>query len=289
MLFIMKTFLNVLYRRILYKIPLKFLLVLLAILAVFVASVKAENLPASWRWWNNIQTDGSYWYSTQRINITSTRNFTVNNYDFTCFHKSTQDASCVYSQDWWTNRVLTSLTSLSCVDTSTFTIKWNCWDTYFFYFKVWQWIIPNNTMSSLECQTEYNLIPISSVDQNYCTTNNLCPTCQVCPVWSWSISTLYINDILHVWSPFIYMNIPEEIWRDYAYTQGGTNMFIDVEGYNVDYEAVQDIIDQQNYKPTQEDFQNIIALLGPYWEIIIFFVFLFIVWAWIKKPFKSKL
>ena len=66
-------------------------------------------------------------------------------------------------------------------------------------------------------------------------------------------------------------------------------MNIDIVGYNVDYEKMQSIIDQQNYKPTQEDFSNIISILGPYSQIILFFVFLFIVWAWIKKPFKSKL
>lgn len=38
----MKTFLNVLYRRILYKIPLKFLLVLLWIWALIIASANAE-------------------------------------------------------------------------------------------------------------------------------------------------------------------------------------------------------------------------------------------------------
>ena len=284
----MRQLLNVIYRKILYSIPLKFLLVLLAILAVFVASVKAENLPASWRWWNNIQTDGSYWYSTQRINITSTRNFTVNNYDFTCFHKSTQDASCVYSQDWWTNRVLTSLTSLSCVDTSTFTIKWNCWDTYFFYFKVWQWIIPNNTMSSLECQTEYNLIPISSVDQNYCITNNLCPSseCPVCPVGSWWVSSLYINDILHVGAPFIYMDIPQEIGWDYEYTQWGTNMIIDVEWYNVDYDKIEGIVNTQSYTPDEYDLNSIITNVMPLFVPgLVIILFIYFVFRFIKKIF----
>ena len=38
----MKTFLNVLYRRILYKIPLKFLLLLLWICAILFASVNAD-------------------------------------------------------------------------------------------------------------------------------------------------------------------------------------------------------------------------------------------------------
>lgn len=184
----MKTFLNVLYRRILYKIPLKLLLVLLAVFAVL----------------------------------------------FACFS----------SADY----------------------------------------------TSLECQTVYNLIPIESVDQNYCESNNLCPSqeCPVVPVYTWDISNLYINNVLHLWAPNIIMNIPDEIDWDYAYTAWWQNMNIDVVGYNVDYEKIDSIVAFQNYKPSSEDFQKIIWLLAPYTKIIVFFVFLFIIWAWIKKPFKSK-
>ena len=143
--------------------------------------------------------------------------------------------------------------------------------------------------TSQQCQTAYSLIPISSVDSSYCTSNNLCPswwTPSDCPnVW---VSNLFINDIFHPGAFNIIMNIPEEISRDYAYTNSWYNFNLDIEGYNVDYEKMQSVIDNQSYIPTEEDFQNIIAILTPYTKIIVFFVFLFIVWAWIKKPFKSK-
>ena len=143
-----------------------------------------------------------------------------------------------------------------------------------------------SVMSSLECQTEYNLIPISSVDETYCTTNNLCPSCSTCPIVGSWVSSLYINDILHVWSPLIYLNIPQEIGWDYEYTQGWTNMIIDVEGYNVDYDKIQWIIDVQNYKPSSDDFSNIVSWFGNFWGLLVATLFVILVFYFIKKMFK---
>jgi len=141
-------------------------------------------------------------------------------------------------------------------------------------------------MSSLECQSEYSLIPVSSVDQNYCETNNLCPSCSVCPDWDWSLTDLYINNILHVWAPTILMNIPEEIDWDYAYTSWWNIMNIDVVGYNVDYEKMQETIDIQNYKPSNEDLSNVITNVIPLfvpWLCII--LLLYFIFKFIKKIF----
>ena len=86
MLSIMKTFLNVLYRRILYKIPLKFLLVLLAVLAVFVASTKADNVAS-------LLTTYDLWTKT----ITTSRKSI---YDYWA---NSSDNTICFNFDWFTS------------------------------------------------------------------------------------------------------------------------------------------------------------------------------------------
>lgn len=268
-------------------------MVLLVIVAIFIASFSSatEYLPTdTWRETWNYVYNWLFDYIKDTIYFTSTTEVIISDdIDFVCFKRDQTVSNypqynleySVNNSSWYS----VYWNEIGCTDLKT--IYFRNWTVNFFYFIDWDWYLKKQ-YTSLQCQTEYNLIPISSVDQNYCTTNNLCPTCSVCPVGSGWVSTLYINNILHVWSPNIYMTIPEEIWRDYEYTQWGTNMLIDVEWYNVDYEKMQSVIDQQNYKPTQEDFQNLILILWPYSQIILFFVFLFLIWAWIKKPFKSK-
>ena len=293
----MKTFLNVLYRRILYRIPLKFLLVLLAVCAVFIACFSSadQTIPSSnflankydlWvQWYESVYRNYAK-YDVSSMS-SSTKVILRDWYSMVCFRR-TNWTSCQYSFDnsTWYNVAENSLTCRN----------WQ-WDFYMkscsssnlfpYFFEVWDWLLPNYT--SMQCQTEYNLIPISSVDSNYCTTNNLCPTCQicpVCPVGSWWVSSVYINDILHVGSPFIYMNIPEEIDWGYAYTQWWTNMNIDVVWYNQDNEKIEWIITIQNYKPDRYDFtnlvSNVIPLFVPWLCIILLLYFIF---RFIKKVF----
>ncbi len=283
----MKTFLNVLYRRILYKIPLKLLLVLLAVFAVLFACFSSADytLPLAW-FQGNDYINWSYEYKWQSVDKYNQKLTLSSDYDFYCFIRLERNNWWQYSFDnstWynWPNY------NVFCDNRSVY-IKNGLF--LFYYYKFWQGMIPSQ-YTSLECQTVYNLIPIESVDQSYCESNNLCSSCPVCPsvpIWTWGYSQLYINNILHIWASNIIMNIPEEIDWDYAYTAWGQNMNIDVVGYNVDYEKIDEVVQLQNYKPTSEDFQKIIWLLAPYTKIIVFFVFLFIVWAWIKKPFKSK-
>ena len=289
----MKTFLNVLYRRILYRIPLKFLLILLAVCAVFIASFSsAVNLPSSnfpWNSWDwdfyRIQSDTvSVSTTSQQFNITTNSD----DYLFSCFRReSSVDIKISLDNS---NRTTLWFSSQICTTAKTFYIKSSGSSSavYSLYFtksdSIFDWL----KMTSLECQTEYNLIPISSVDENYCTTNNLCPSseCPVCPVWTWWVSSVYINDILHVGSPFIYMNIPEEIDWDYAYTQWWTNMNIDIVWYNQDPDKINGIITIQNYKPNSQDFtslvSNAIPLFVPWLCIILLLYFIF---RFIKKIF----
>ena len=288
----MKTFLNVLYRRILYKIPLKLLLVLIAVFGVlFACFSNAVDLPNDSWLWNQREFDNQeYLYRVENITPSNTEYVVDSEITFVCWRTSAW--TCAWSRDNSTfyNFPWISLACFSNTNNIYYFRNFGGCTLSLFYFKQDEWLIPP-IFDSLECQTEYNLIPISSVDQNYCTTNNLCPSCPVCPdtpVWTWGYSQLYINNILHLWAPNIIMNIPDEIDWDYAYTQWWQNMNIDVVWYNVDYEKIDSIVQFQNYKPSSEDFQKIIWLLAPYTKIIVFFVFLFIVWAWIKKPFKSK-
>lgn len=271
MLSIMKTFLNVLYRRILYKIPLKLLLVLLAIFWLLFACTKAsfDNpvlLTTFWQWWHDYSND---------------------DYDLLCLKNvNCSDRQIGFNFAWLTSAYFNSNWNdqwLAC------TPYWTIYMSVYSNCSVEIYWIKYNDYTSQQCQSEYNLIPINEVDSSYCQSNNLCPswwTPSDCPnVW---VSNLFINDIFHPGAFNIIMNIPEEISRDYAYTNSWYNFNLDIEGYNVDYEKMQSVIDNQSYIPTEEDFQNIISILTPYTKIIVFFVFLFIVWAWIKKPFKSK-
>lgn len=105
--------------------------------------------------------------------------------------------------------------------------------------------------------------------------------------WTWdNWSALYINWIQHMWRSIIDVYIADEIEWDYSFDDTEFNLY--VSWYNVDTEYIDNIIRTQNYKPTSEDFTELVLMLAPYSKIIIFCVFLFIVWAWIKKPFKSK-
>lgn len=131
-------------------------------------------------------------------------------------------------------------------------------------------------MSELECMTEYSLIPVDSD-----TTANVLD-------YSWDIqwSSIFINDIQHNSSENINITIPEEINRDYTWDE--ENLYIYVNWYNVDTEYIDSIIRTQNYKPSSEDFTNVVWLLAPYSKYLVFLLFVFIIWAWIRKSFKSK-
>lgn len=142
--------------------------------------------------------------------------------------------------------------------------------------------------TSLECQQEYSLIPVSSVDQNYCVSNNLCPVSEggECSSWDVQRSALYINNVQHLGGAIIRVDIPEEISRDYEQWTGEFDL--DVFWYNVNYEAIQDKIDLQNYKPSQEDFNNVIWVLAKYMPLIIILIWFVVIVAIIKNSFKSK-
>lgn len=106
--------------------------------------------------------------------------------------------------------------------------------------------------------------------------------------WSGDIqwSSLFINNNQLLWNKNIFINIPFEY--EYSYTNEGEDFELDVVWLNQDEEYIEWVLSVQNYKPTSEDFTELISTLAPYSKILIFCVFLFIIWAWLKKPFKSK-
>lgn len=135
-------------------------------------------------------------------------------------------------------------------------------------------------LSSLECQTEYNLIPIEDVDTNYCVENQLCPACEL----SGWLSELFINEIQHNSAPLINITIPEEFDWDYSWSD--EEFYLEVKWYNVDTEYVDWLIRSQNFKPNSDDFSSILTWLVPLfvpWLAII--LFLYFVFRFVKKVF----
>lgn len=212
-----------------------------------------------------------------------------------------------YCINWWTIPYVNSTTNVS--NSNLYCYSWYhiiyvfrnyTWATqsqtisYFWFNTLWfSWFYscPScptcpSQYTSQECQTEYSLIPVSSVDQSYCESNNLCPSwwSSDCPnVW---VSNLFINDIFHPWAFNVIINIPQEIDWDYAYTWSWSNFNLDIVWYNVDYTKVQDQIDIQNYKPTTDELSQIVSeivpLFVPWLAIILLLYFIF---RFIKKIF----
>lgn len=104
-----------------------------------------------------------------------------------------------------------------------------------------------------------------------------------CESWS-NWSALYINDIQHLWKPNIFITIPEEI--NWTYTSEWDDFDLNVSWYNVDTEYIENVIDIQNTKPSQDDFNKIISEVIPLfvpWLFIILFIYF--VFRLVKKVF----
>ena len=230
--------------------------------------------PANWTkdftFWNWLDI-ACFWVSssTNASCITITNN--SNTYQLHYYNSS----SIMECFTWFTNTTITLTNSCD----------WNISVSYFWYSNSY----PYQNYTSLQCQTEYNLIPILSVDSNYCISNNLCSSSD-CPSYTWDltpwVSNVWINDLFHPWAFNIIMNIPEEIDWDYAYTNSWQNMNIDVVWYNVDYDYINDVVDTQNYKPSSSDLSSIVSQIIPLfvpWLCII--LLLYFIFRFIKKIF----
>lgn len=194
------------------------------------------------------------------------------------FINDTPRYSIIFITDWYST---SNWTVSSVYVWSNSYWKYELWNNYI---KSREWYIKNSDCpsqyTSLECQSEYSLIPISSVDENYCLDNNLCSS----STWNVSRSALYINNIQHLSSPIISVDIPDEISWDYSVENDRFNL--NIEGYNVDSDYIDWIINLQKSTPNNQDFNNIITniipLLVPGLVIILFIIFIF---RFIKKIF----
>lgn len=132
-------------------------------------------------------------------------------------------------------------------------------------------------------ETDYDLL---SWNYNTCVSDlNSCMNNSSCE-WDIQWSSLFINDNQVLWNKNIFINIPFEY--EYSYTNEWEDFELDVVWLDQDEEYIEWVLSVQNYKPTSEDFTELISTLAPYSKILIFCLFLFILWAWLKKPFKSK-
>lgn len=143
--------------------------------------------------------------------------------------------------------------------------------------------------TSLECQNEYNLIPIENVTKEYCEINHNLISPESCPIceWSGSInwSALYINNEQVSSASRINVNIDD--WIDYNLNYVEDSATINVTGPEWDQEYIQWIIDTNSYQPSTEDFKNVfvwwLTLILPYLVVVLFVVF---IWKFIRKIFK---
>lgn len=146
--------------------------------------------------------------------------------------------------------------------------------------------------TSLECQTEYSLIPISEVTENYCTSNYDLISPADCPIssWTWDIqrSAVYLNNIQYAWANSIYININDILDWSTTYVDSWTSFVVDVDWYNADTGYLADILTVQEYHPDSEDFTVAfvggLTLILPYVVVALFVVF---VRKLITKIFKS--
>lgn len=262
------------------------LLAIWTVLFVSFSSATSYVLPTSSWIWNSYNSSRDY-YDYPKISLYAWDSYTISSeYDFSCVERASANNGAQYHTD-----KMTSWQNLPNYQIVCFT--W--WQTVYirqnevlvYLFKLWEnWVPDWNLMSSMQCQTEYNLIPINEVDSSYCESNNLCPawwTPSDCPnVW---VSNLFINDIFHPWAFNVIMNIPSEIDRDYAYTNSWNNINIDVVWYNQDEEYINAWIDTNNYKPTSSDFTNIFSNFSQFWGLLIATLFVILVFYFIKKMF----
>ena len=144
-------------------------------------------------------------------------------------------------------------------------------------------------MTSFECQQNYDLIPISSVDSNYCEINNLCPS------WWWEcIEGSWFSDIYIysnnryfplTWTNSVFINLPQYLNYNYDYSNWWNDLDIDL-WYSVDDSYLSSVKDLQLTTPNQVDLNNIVSWLLPLfvpWLVVI--LFLYFVFRFLKKIF----
>lgn len=254
------------------------------------------------------ETITNYPITVQYTSTTSSATFQENTVWIHCFNMDQSWTPWKLTINWETT-ILNWYRNYCVKTTDTITLSVNNVNRlqyyhFFFPYETFIWVFfPQYT--SLQCQTEYDLIPSSDLSEENCRIqfwlipydelDTICVSwwfCSSggadCPVWTWdwNWSALYINNIQHLSAPIINVDIPEEF--DWDYSNEDWQFNLDIYWYNVDTDYIDWIIRTQNYKPTSEDFTSLVQMLAPYSKYLIFLLFVVFVWAGVKNIFKSK-
>lgn len=146
--------------------------------------------------------------------------------------------------------------------------------------------------TSLECQTEYNLIPVSSVTENYCTSNFDLISPADCPIsslsWDTQWSALFLNNVQYAGASNIYINVSEALDYSTTYIDSGSSFVFDVDWYVADTWYLNDILTVQEYHPSSEDFTTaFVSVLTLWLPYVVVALFVLLVRKLVKKIFKS--
>lgn len=260
-----------------------------------------DELPVITYWINNLceasVSDPQYrfewtWYFCYSF-VTNPNDWSSSNFPGLRFYSNYTDTYSYYLDvnDRWMWNVSLSVSLEWCVsvpfENAWMFVNWYNWNCYNFEFKRSLDSSCDDPYTSLECQTQYNLIPVEDVDINYCVWNWLCPN--ECGSWtdlSWDLqySNIYINSILHPWEENIFIDIPDYIQWDYSIATWNFNIYV-WSWYDMDY--MNSIIKINSYRPTSSDFTNIfvsgLTLIFPYIFVLLLIIFM---WKLIKRVFK---
>lgn len=147
-----------------------------------------------------------------------------------------------------------------------------------------------NSCTQLKCENDYNLVPESSINSEYCEDRFDLIDPENCPAswWTWDIqwSSFFVNSrqIQGAWN--IYLWLPDFLDWWYTYIDNWQTLEIDVE--NVwDENYINAILSTQTYHPSSDEFAVsfvwYLTLLMPYIIITLFIIF---VWKLIRRIFK---
>lgn len=148
----------------------------------------------------------------------------------------------------------------------------------------------DSSCTQLKCENDYQLIPESSINSEYCEDRfNLIDPVN-CPVSGWTgdvqWSSFFVNNRQIQGASNIYLRMPDFLNWEFTYIDSWSTLEIDVENEG-DQEYIENLLQVQTYHPSSEDFTMsftwTITLLMPYIIISLFIIFL---WKLIKRIFK---
>lgn len=143
--------------------------------------------------------------------------------------------------------------------------------------------------TSLECQTNYNLIPIADVTANYCKINHDLIEATECPniwEWTWDVqrTARYINNQQYPWTSMLHINIADFLQWHTTYNESET--IIDVVWVDADEEYINWIINKTQMTPTAEDMWTLVNGLQAFIPYLFIWLLMAYTIVLINKLFK---